>query len=242
MNANKRNQFRLTALGALVALSVTTATGCYWSVQYDSPPPTRVVVVEQPTPTRTTARKTTTTTTTMYSPSVTVHYDWVFYPTCDVYYNTATRVWVFYDHGRWVESYSLPGYYHARLGGRVVVEYNGSRPYTHVQAHRHHVNTHYRYDSSSWSYQRLQEAQYREHMNTYERSHQKPPTNHGSSGNSGHSGGSGGNRGGGQSSNPPQSSGPSSARPGPSNNYGANSPPAANPQGGDAGPSSTRPR
>lgn len=71
-----------------------------------------------------------------------------YYPEIETYYDMNSSVYIYLSGNNWVRSAYLPTYYRnydVRHGQRVLIDYRGSRPYTHY--HKHHnkyKNKHYK--------------------------------------------------------------------------------------------------
>jgi hypothetical protein len=62
-----------------------------------------------------------------------------YYPEIETYFEVNSSVYIYFSNNNWVRSRNLPVYYSdydLRHGQRVIIDYNGSRPYNHYHEHK----------------------------------------------------------------------------------------------------------
>ncbi len=62
-----------------------------------------------------------------------------YYPEIETYFDINSSLYIYFSNNNWIRSRSLPVYYRdydVRHGHRVVIDYRGSRPYTHYHEHK----------------------------------------------------------------------------------------------------------
>lgn len=71
-----------------------------------------------------------------YYGSGVTHYDYWYYPAIGCYYDPHARVYLYYEHDRWVRARALPPRLRPHLGAHVTVRVPHDRPYEEHQRHR----------------------------------------------------------------------------------------------------------
>ena len=62
-----------------------------------------------------------------------------YYPEIETYFDINSSVYIYFSNNNWIRSRSLPSYYRdydVRHAHRVIIDYRGSRPYTHYHEHK----------------------------------------------------------------------------------------------------------
>lgn len=79
-----------------------------------------------------------------YPASRVAYYDYWYYPALDCYYDSRARIYIYYEHDRWVRARALPPHLRPHLGRHVIVRAPHDRPYEHHNWHREqHAPGHY---------------------------------------------------------------------------------------------------
>lgn len=64
------------------------------------------------------------------------YYDYRYYPEADCYYDTRTRVYIYFEHDHWVRARALPPRMRSHLGRHVNIRSPHDRPYEDLRRHR----------------------------------------------------------------------------------------------------------
>lgn len=64
------------------------------------------------------------------------YYDYRYYPEADYYYDTRTRIYIYFEHDHWVRARALPPRMRSHLGRHVNIRSPHDRPYEDVRRHR----------------------------------------------------------------------------------------------------------
>lgn len=62
-----------------------------------------------------------------------------YYPEIETYFDINSSIYIYFSNNSWIRSRSLPVYYRdydIRRGQRVILDYRGSKPYTHYHEHK----------------------------------------------------------------------------------------------------------
>ena len=63
-------------------------------------------------------------------------YQYLYYPSCSVYYDTGRDLYFYLNGDNWQVSASLPTSFHLSLGNHVSIEMNTDQPYVHYKEHK----------------------------------------------------------------------------------------------------------